>query len=416
MTANAECGQERDWTGLYRRDYDLSTPESNAHPAKGSWDLAFRILDHLRELGLLHDADCVLDPMAGTSRFPIAACAQGLRAIGVELEPRFVAFSEQNKEYAARKLGCPLDMTIIQGDARKLSELLKERGLVTVTSPPYSEMLQGSGAEAARQRIAEGRYHGKRPDVWTSPGNRAGSTYGDGYGSTPGQIGALPDKPLITVTSPPYEDSDSRGPSDGIDSPEWRKKRKSAGLVRPSNYEAEGQIGQEQGPNYLSEMKKVYAQIALVSDVLVIVVKCPTRQGKLRRLDLDSISLLKETGWRIHCVHRAILFEEQETQTLFGEPKKRVKGRLSFFKLLSYRKGSPVANHEDVIFAVRDGGQGNLKAVMSPPYQTGTGEGHSLDALPTGKGTTRGRGFTSKGPTYAVDLGNTPGQIGNLRG
>ncbi len=35
-----------------------------------------------------------------------------------------------------------------------------------------------------------------------------------------------------------------------------------------------------------------------------------------------------------------------------GDVKKEPKGRLGFFKRLSYRRGSPVARYEDIIIAV----------------------------------------------------------------
>lgn len=31
----AKCNFPLEWHGLYRKDYDLYTPESTAHPAKG---------------------------------------------------------------------------------------------------------------------------------------------------------------------------------------------------------------------------------------------------------------------------------------------------------------------------------------------------------------------------------------------
>ena len=86
----APCGHLRNWHGLYRQDYALQTPESMAHPAKASWDLAFKILEHLKELGWLKEGDSVLDPMSGTGRFNLAACAQGYKSIGVELESKFI--------------------------------------------------------------------------------------------------------------------------------------------------------------------------------------------------------------------------------------------------------------------------------------------------------------------------------------
>ncbi len=353
----ASCGHDLQWWGLYRKDYDLCIPESYAHPAKASWDLAFKILDHLKELGLLSPGSCVLDCMAGTGRFCIAACAQGYRAIGVELEPKFVAFCEQNKKYASRKLGKVLDWTILQGDSRHLSELLQERGLVTIVSPPYSDTgLAGGDLEARLRRLEQAGY--KEIVRQYREGNpKARNFVLKGYGQSEGQIASLPDKPLKCVMSPPYEDSDTKKGEDWWRAHLVKRGRNPDGYGARQIYDerskAEGQIGQERNESYLEAMRQVYSEIARVADILVVVVKCPTRAGKLRRLDLDTIALLESTGWTIRCVHHAMLFEEFETPTLFGETKKKVKGRLSFFKRLSWQKGSPIANHEDVIFATR---------------------------------------------------------------
>ena len=157
------------------------------------------------------------------------------------------------------------------------------------------------------------------------------------------------------MMSPPYE-ATSGGNGEAsqdrlvelTDNGMWAR---SAGGRLDAYGQSEGQIGKEQQENYLSAMAKVYSEIAKVSDVLVVVVKNPTRNGKLRRLDLDTIKILEMSGWRIHCQHRSLLFEEIEQATLFGETEKKVKGRLSFFKRLAYIKGSPVANWEDIIFA-----------------------------------------------------------------
>lgn len=115
----------------------------------------------------------------------------------------------------------------------------------------------------------------------------------------------------------------------------------------------EGQVQNEQGENYLSAMLQVYSEIGKVSDCLAIVIKNPTRAGNLRRLDLDTIKLLEMSGWTIHCQHRALLFEEVEQLTLEGNTHKKVKGRMSFFKRLSWQNGQPVASWEDIIIAVR---------------------------------------------------------------
>ena len=97
-----------------------------------------------------------------------------------------------------------------------------------------------------------------------------------------------------------------------------------------------------------------------------------------------------------------MLFEEQTQGHLFGGSVKRVKGRMSFFKRLSWQKGSPVAMWEDVLVAVRDSNMG-VCAITSPPY-------FESGADPSGDPTAgiRGRVYARQ------QFGDTPGQIGNL--
>ena len=441
----ADCGEQRDWVGLYRRDYDLATPESMVHPAKASWDLAFRILEHLEELGLASpETSVILDPMAGTGRFLLAACAKGYKSVAVELEPRFMdmmrsyccpgipkgehvtvetlnasepawvvkyklgeetgwrgvveefptqakaeAFAREgtakgaevekvyyrralrerkhykavshcrcgksdwhgvhrvvgNKAYASKKLWRELDMTIIQGDARHLADLLQERGLVSVTSPPYSEQTAKGFTEEQIKRAEEKHKRSYTKKSWVSD---------IPYSNNAKNIGNLPDCPLKVITSPPYA---NRVDDYGLD----KEGMKGYGYKKDSYGRSEGQIGipvwdKGREETYLSAMAQVYAEIARVADVLVVVLKNPTRNGKLRRLDLDTISLLEQTGWTIKCVHHAILFEEQEQGHMFAGSQKRVKGRMSFFKRLQWQKGtSELADHEDVLFAIKRG-------------------------------------------------------------
>ncbi|MBU2534506.1 MAG: hypothetical protein KKB37_17335, partial [Alphaproteobacteria bacterium] len=104
---------------------------------------------------------------------------------------------------------------------------------------------------------------------------------------------------------------------------------------------------------YLYAMRQVYFE-AYKSGIspLVLVTKNPTRNGVLRRLDLDTVALLEAVGYQIVDYHRAKLFEEYTQKTLDGETKKIPRGRLSFFKRLSYEKGNVVAQWEDIIIAV----------------------------------------------------------------
>lgn len=62
---------------------------------------------------------------------------------------------------------------------------------------------------------------------------------------------------------------------------------------------------------------------------------------------------INDFGFKIVDYHRAILFKTIEQHTLAGETKKEHKGRLSFFKLLSLKKGNVASNFEDIIIAIR---------------------------------------------------------------
>ena len=181
MSDLAACGSSLAWHGCYQVEADLCTPESYAHPAKGGWGLAFRIVEHLEELGLLRPGDTVLDSMAGTGRFLLAAAAKGYKTVAVELEPKFVSFLEANKTYAEKKLGHPIDMAIIQGDSRHLSELLRERGLVQVVSPPYEDSLQKGRSRNDKLVFGNARYNRK---------DKVTESYIN-YGQAPGQIGNM---------------------------------------------------------------------------------------------------------------------------------------------------------------------------------------------------------------------------------
>jgi len=342
--------------------------------------LCFRIFEHLKELGLLKDDSTVLDCMGGIGTTALVACSLGLKAITVELEPKFVALQEKNKVYLEAKIHKSLDWTILQGDSRNLSQILGEKGLITVTSPPYANRVDDHGVD--------------------QPGYEGFIEKLGVYGESDGQIGNLPDKPL-TVMSPPYKNQEpATNKTKGFHSHDEPLLRSRQDYIK---VDSDGNIGQEQSESYLSAMSQVYSEIAKVSNVLVIVLKNPTRNGKLRRLDLDTIALLESLNWHILCVHQARLFEEQETQDLFGASHKKVKGRLSFFKRLSYQKGSPVADHEDVIFAVRDGAS-NLVSVTSLPY---------------GEDVVNRDGRTSRvifeDKSIPDTYGLTPGQIGNLK-
>jgi len=82
------------WRHCYDSGWNgLIVPESYSHPAKFSRTLIQRIYQHCSEEGWLKPGATVLDPFGGVGLGACDALQQGLRWLGVELEPRFVALA-----------------------------------------------------------------------------------------------------------------------------------------------------------------------------------------------------------------------------------------------------------------------------------------------------------------------------------
>ncbi len=277
---------------------------------------------------------------------------------------------------------------------------LKDVPLVGIMSPPFLEAQTGGG-------IAIKGYEGKYYYDQGNPdrvGERCGYVKAR-QGTSEGQIGNLPDKPLVGITSPPYglgggglgndgrqtqvqkdknihlhySESDTNignlpdRPLIGITSPPYVIDNKNVCHTREGKTLAEydvrrgfkptahqttdystnpQNIGNQPDESYLSAMLKVYQQAFICGiSPLVVVTKNPTRNGKLRRLDSDTVYLLQLAGYEIFDYHRAVLFESHKQETLSGDTKDVHKGRISFFKRLSLEKGTTVAQWEDIIFA-----------------------------------------------------------------
>jgi hypothetical protein len=108
------------------------------------------------------------------------------------LEKTFVDLTTKNIALHARKLaalGCPQPV-IIQGDSRRLCEILQEADLI-VSSPPYAELganTKGHGIKGAAGSIG----HGCKADQAE-------------YGTSPGQLGAMrPGSIDCVLSSPPF--------------------------------------------------------------------------------------------------------------------------------------------------------------------------------------------------------------------
>ena len=83
-------------------------------------------------MGWVERGDLVVDPFGGVACGGVVCGYQGLRWVGCELEPRFVALGNQNIDLHRARMeqaGDPVPV-LLQGDSRRLSEVLSGAGCV----------------------------------------------------------------------------------------------------------------------------------------------------------------------------------------------------------------------------------------------------------------------------------------------
>jgi hypothetical protein len=202
--------------------------DSTKHPAKMSLALTHAIIRQMMAWGWLTPGALVVDPFGG--RGTTAAVWCGLdprnRCVTIEIEPHFVEFQQQNREYASQQLGRPLLWEIVHGDSRKADEHLRERG-VGVTSPPYSQ----SEIIATPYSIGKRWKEEGRPAIEGEAGNKRNRR----YGHSAGQIAQFPD---VSISSPPYSGHTGRDHTRDEDD----EGRKSAAQARTGERCGEGSV------------------------------------------------------------------------------------------------------------------------------------------------------------------------------
>ena len=177
-------------------------PDSITHPAKANCYLLYYLIKKFTMEG-----DTVLDPMAGTSSTGIIGSLLGRNTICVDIEQKFVDLSRKNVSFLERSERKKGEVKVIQGDARKLSNLLKEADAV-LTSPPYSGSVSGylPKPEIRAERM---RKAGHDPEQFLG-GLARSAQIEDRYTDrkSKGNIGNLGHGRIdAVVTSPPYANS-----------------------------------------------------------------------------------------------------------------------------------------------------------------------------------------------------------------
>jgi 16S rRNA G966 N2-methylase RsmD len=401
------------WQGCYDDGWQgVIVPEAFAHPAKMSYGLLKRILDHAK--GRLNEGDVIVDPFGGIGSTGILGAYEGYQVVCVELEQKFVDLAEQNFELhkdAWVEFGNPFPI-ILQGDSRRLCEVIEKADCIVsslpfstpgcqpagnmpstpirskirkmglekkagkeygqtpgqlgsmkpgnidmvVSSPPYAESLKPETEDQTQrkqERIAKSKtIHDGRKLEKPSPG-KAG--LGGGYGISPGNLGNLKSGDVdCVISSPPYEgthvvDGEAAKLAAGGNARKIPDGAKSGG-VRYGN--TNGNLGQEQGDTFWQAAKTIVEQcfqILKPGGHAIWVVKSFVRNKKIVDFPGDWQRLCESVGFKTVCIHHAMLVKETKHQTLFGDTEVKRKERKSFFRRLAESKGSPRIDYEVVL-------------------------------------------------------------------
>ena len=342
----------QDWHGCYNGGWQAAplVPEAYSHPAKVSFALAERIYRHMLTEGWLVPGDVVVDPFGGIGGFAFHAALYGMHWTGIELEQKFVDLGNQNlalwsDRYAPHFPGYGTAV-LVQGDSRRLVDLVTGAGGI-VSSPPFAGSLNDGLKDTDREKYVEF--------------SRAGRSMGNTYGSTPGQLGAMP---AGVVTSPPYSETriDGNGDEgasglrdengDYLRGAEGWAKRKELG----SRYgESAGNIGNNTGDTFWSAAAQIVAQCYAIlrpGGYAAFVTGDFVRNKKRVPFGEQWLALCVACGFEPVLWAVAHKSEHLGTQaSMFGDDVKLTRTRVSFFRRLANQNNPDAAiTNEDVIF------------------------------------------------------------------
>ncbi|MBE3035723.1 MAG: hypothetical protein IMZ70_01365 [Candidatus Atribacteria bacterium] len=345
------------WHGCYDDGWQgLIVPEAFAHPAKMAYGLTMRIFKHALSEAWIKPGDVVVDPFGGIGSTGLVGSALGLRVVCVELEQKFVDLGKANFEKhsaaidAFHHFGHSYQPVIIQGDSRKLSEVIAGADCV-VSSPPYAEsdtsMSHGSGTSRTDPNNKNYRPYAVR--------NLEKHESKRDYGQTPGNLGNLkPGKVSAVIGSPPYT-PDALGHG-GKPTKMAKEKALHAALNNAQYGQTEGNLGNGNNDTFWQAAKQIVSEchkILKPQGIAIWVVKAFVRKGKLVDFPGDWQRLCEAQGFQTVCVHHAMLVKETTHNGLFEDITVK-KERKSFFRRLAESKGSPAIDYETVLCMKKD--------------------------------------------------------------
>jgi len=215
-----------------------------------------------------------------------------------------------------------------------------------VASPPYAAGTVHGGNGIDKNKLT-GNQPGKHSQALTM----------DGYGSTPGNIAALPPGQVSAIiSSPPWQNSQEgagkAGPSSGM----WKGYKPGFKDTYESSSDKYGQsqdnLGNSQGDTFWGAARQIVQQchqILKPGGVAIWVVKDFVRNKKRVDFSGDWRKLCEAAGFVTLHEHHAMLVKEEIKDSLFGHKIVKRKERKSFFRRLAESKGSPAIDYEVVL-------------------------------------------------------------------
>ncbi len=203
-----------DFHGCYDESWKgLIVDAAFAHPAKAARGLVRRIFAHMEEQGWLPSRSRVLDVFGGIATTAIEGASRGHEVVCVELEKKFFDLALENFQLHRNtweQMGDTLPV-ILHGDSRKAAELVRGHFAGSVGSPPFSA--PGNQPDSV---LVKGGRQGVRSAM-----RAAGANSDTTYGTTSGQLGAMSEGDVDAVVgSPPFS-----GIIPSQANQEWHQKR-----------------------------------------------------------------------------------------------------------------------------------------------------------------------------------------------
>ena len=389
------------WTNCYDGSWkDVIVPEAFSHPAKMSYGLLKRILDHAG--AWLNKGDVIVDPFGGIGSTGILGAYEGYQVVCVELEQdfnrmakgfdcpglsknewirwynrfnrnsnicptchikaqtwyekhsgtipsqeshHFVGNFELHKT-AWHKFGNPYPI-ILQGDSRRLCDVVEKADCI-VSSPPFLETGTNITKASRNTQVVTEAINDIRPylpeakkvAIYLKERRKANAEKQCSY--------RLESKVSLICSSPPYEEGIGHGGN-----PTTLDKKKALHIVDSKRYSATNEnLGNQRGDTFWSTAKTILEQchqILKQGGHAIWVVKSFVRRGRIVDFPGDWQRLCESVGFKTVCIHHAMLVKEMRHQTLFGHTEVKRKERKSFFRRLAESKGSPRIDFEVVL-------------------------------------------------------------------